>query len=104
MLRISRGEDAMFQLSEEDKKQFIGGLMIAIAIGIGVGVVARIVFAPAQQSQPFNIECMRYCEGSPSIAYCIQECNKAISKNETFIKKKPTLSIIGNDTFIKRYE
>ena len=100
MPRTRRGEDAMFQLSEEDKKQFISGLMMAIVIGVGVGIVAKIIFHPAEQSQPFSMECMRYCEGSPSIAYCMQECNNAISKNETFIKKKPTPSIFQNDRYI----
>ena len=91
-------------ITEEDKKKFVSGLMMAIVIGVGVGIVAKVVFHPAEQSQPFSIECMKYCEGSPSIAYCMQECNKDNSTTERLINKKPTPSIIGNDTFIKRYE
>jgi len=87
-------------ISEEDKKQFISGLMMAIAVGIAIGTLARIVFAPAQHSQPFNFECMKYCEGNSYMAYCIQECNKDNGSTERFIKKKPTPSIIGNDSII----
>ena len=90
----------MFNITEEDKKQFISGLMIAIVIGIGVGLVMRVVFPQAQQSQPFSIECLKYCEGSPSIAYCIQECNMDNSSAERFINKKPSPSIIRSDRYI----
>jgi hypothetical protein len=94
----------MFQLTEEDKRQFVSGLMIAIALGIGIGTLARIVMpmtSPISQANTSRfIECMDYCKHSSYIGYCIQECERDKNLSERFIKQENIPSIIKNDSII----